>query len=90
MRQGAERKVEVGVIEVLRSISPRTIEPTLESDLFLDLGFDSVRVLEAVAALEDRFDISINLNDVPTARSVGQVVALVAALIAARSESPAS
>jgi acyl carrier protein len=38
-----------------------------------------------VAELEDRFDISIPLNDVPTTRTVGQVVTQVAGLLAQRS-----
>ena len=69
------------MIEVLKHVSRRPIDPTPESDLAADLGFDSLQILEAVAELEDRFDISIPLNDVPAARTVGQVVAQVAALI---------
>jgi acyl carrier protein len=73
--------VEHGVIEVLKNVSRRPIEPTRDSDLAADLGFDSLQILEVVAELEDRFDISIPLNDVPSARTVGQVVAQVTALI---------
>ena len=46
---------------------------------------DSMAVVSVIAALEDRFDISIPLNDVPTTRTVEQVVAQVASLVAARS-----
>ncbi len=75
-------QIEAGVVEVLKTVSrPRPIEPTLESDLLVDLGFDSLQILEVIAELEDRFDISIPLNDVPTARTVAQVVAKVAALL---------
>jgi len=77
--------IEEGVIDVLKNVSRRPIEPTLASDLIADLGFDSLQVLEVVAELEDRFDISIPLNDVPTTRTVGQIVAQVAALVAERS-----
>ncbi len=49
----------------MKAVSPRPIEPTLASDLVTDLGFDSLQVLEVIAELEDRFDISIPLNDVP-------------------------
>ncbi len=65
-------------------MSRRPIEPTLSSDLVADLGFDSLQVLEVVAELEDAFDISIPLNDVPATRTVGQVVAQVAALVEQR------
>jgi acyl carrier protein len=84
MPQPASVPVEEGVIDVLKNVSRRPIEPTLASDLVADLGFDSLQVLEVIAELEDRFDISIPLNDVPGTRTVGQVVAQVASLVAAR------
>lgn len=80
----AASRIESGVIDVLKNVSRRPIEPTLSSDLVADLGFDSLQVLEVVAELEDTFDISIPLNDVPAARTVGQVVAQVAALVEQR------
>jgi acyl carrier protein len=76
--------IEEGVIDVLKSVSRRAIEPTLASDLVADLGFDSLQVLEVIAELEDRFDISIPLNDVPATRTVAQVVAQVARLVEER------
>ena len=84
MVQPASAPIEEGVIDVLKNVSRRPIEPTLASDLVADLGFDSLQVLEVIAELEDRFDISIPLNDVPTTRTVAQVVAQVAALVAER------
>ena len=80
----AASRIESGVIDVLKNVSRRPIEPTLSSDLVADLGFDSLQVLEVVAELEDAFDISIPLNDVPATRTVGQVVAHVAALVEQR------
>jgi acyl carrier protein len=76
--------IEEGVIDVLKIVSRRPIAPTRESDLVTDLGFDSLQVLEVIAELEDRFDISIPLNDMPGTRTVGQVVTQVAALVHAR------
>ena len=84
MPQPVSAQIEAGVIEVLRTVSRRPIEPTLESDLIVDLGFDSLRVLEVIAELEDRFDVSIPLNDLPSTRTVAQVVARVAALVDGR------
>ena len=81
MPQPASAQIEEGVIDVLKNVSRRPIEPTLDSNLVADLGFDSLQVLEVVAELEDRFDISIPLNDVPATRTVAQVVARVAALV---------
>ena len=86
MPQPASALIEEGVLDVLKNVSRRPIEPTLESDLVADLGFDSLQVLEAIAELEDRFDISIPLNDVPATRTVAQVVAQVARLVEERSK----
>jgi acyl carrier protein len=77
----ASPDIETGVIEVLKNVSRRPIDPAPSSDLATDLGFDSLQILEVVAELEDRFDISIPLNDVPAARTVAQVVAQVTALV---------
>jgi acyl carrier protein len=84
MSDAASSPIETGVIEVLKNVSRRPIEPSLSSDLVADLGFDSLQVLEVVAELEDRFDISIPLNDVPATRTVAAVIAQVAALVDGR------
>jgi acyl carrier protein len=85
MVQPASTQIEEGVIDVLKNVSRRPIEPTLASDLVAELGFDSLQILEVIAELEDRFDVSIPLNDVPVTRTVAQVVALVAHLVEGRS-----
>ena len=84
MPQPVPAHIEAGVIEVLKTLSRRPIQPTLESDLVVDLGLDSLRVLEVIAELEDRFDVSIPLNGLPSTRTVAQVVAQVAALVDGR------
>ena len=84
MMQPESTPIEDLVFDVLKSVSRRPIAPTLESDLVTDLGFDSLQVLELIAELEDRFDISIPLNDVPATRKVAHVVAQVARLVAER------
>ena len=86
MGQPASTSLEDAVIDVLKTVSRRPIEPTLASDLVGDLGFDSLQVLELIAELEDRFDISIPLNDVPSTRTVAQIVAQVARLVEERSK----
>ena len=77
----ASIRIEDGVLDVLNNVSRRPIDPTLDSDLVADLGFDSLQVLELVAELEDRFDISIPLDNVPTTRTVAQVVTQVTRLV---------
>jgi acyl carrier protein len=81
MPQPASPPIQDGVLDVLKQVSRRPIEPSLESELIADLGFDSLQILEVIAELEDRFDISIPLNDLPATRTVSQVVAQVARLV---------
>jgi acyl carrier protein len=76
--------VEAGVIEALKNVSRRPIQPTPAQDLIADLGFDSLQVLELVADLEDRFDITIPVAATPAIRTVAEVIAEVAALVEAR------
>jgi len=76
--------IEAGVIDAVKAVSRRPVEPTLASDLVADLGFDSLEVLELVAELEDRFDISIPVDDIPNARTIAQVIAHVARLVGER------
>jgi acyl carrier protein len=84
MTQSAQASIESGVISVLKAVNPRPIEPTLGSDLVTDLGFDSLQIMEVIAELEDRFDVSIPLNDMPSTRTVSQIVAQVTALVESR------
>jgi acyl carrier protein len=76
--------VEAGVIDALKNVSRRPIQPASAHDLIADLGFDSLQVLELVADLEDRFDITIPVSVSPAVRTVGDVVAQVSALVEAR------
>ena len=84
MSESTSPSVEAGVIEVLKNVSRRPIEPSPGSDLVADLGFDSLQVLETVSELEERFDIAIPIDEVPAIRTVAQVVERVAALVEAR------
>src|SRR5262245_11463973 len=83
-RMRALGAVQQTVIDVLKEISRRPIEPTLESDLVADLGFDSLQVMEVLAELEGRFDIAIPLDELTATRTVAQVVARIATLVDGR------
>ena len=74
-------------MEVLKDVSRRPIQPVPESDLVADLGFDSLQVMEVVAELEGRFDITIPLEEVAGTRTVAQMASRVVALILVRHES---
>ena len=84
MAASSPTDIEHGVIEVLKNVSRRPIEPTINSDLAADLGFDSLQILELISELEDRFNIAIPLDEVPASRTVAEVVAQVTRLVEAR------
>ena len=79
-------RFERDTLDILKRLSRHPIDPGPTSELLADLGFDSLQVLELIAELEDRFDISIPLNDVPATRTVAQVVAQVTRLVEDRSK----
>jgi len=81
MTRSAQTSVESEVISVLKTVKPMAIDVTPDSDLVTDLGFDSLQIMEVIAELEDRFDVSIPLNDMPSTRKVSQIVARVTALV---------
>jgi acyl carrier protein len=80
--------IQDAVIAVLKNVSRRPIEPTLASDLVADLAFDSLEIMETIAELEARFDISIPLDDAADTRTVSQIVARVSALVGGGPDEP--
>ena len=70
------------VIEIVRRLSRRPVEPAPESELLADLGFDSLRVLELVGELEDHFNIAVPLNALTHITTVGQIAGEVRRLAA--------
>jgi len=74
-------QVEFETLALLKSLSRRPVEPTLDSELLADLGFDSLQVLELVGELEDHFNINVPLNALTHIRTVGQIVAEVDRLV---------
>ncbi|MDJ0668785.1 MAG: acyl carrier protein [Desulfobacterales bacterium] len=58
------------VIEAIKEIVPPGLEINPQTDLISDLEFDSLKVMNLMEDIEDRFDISIPLNILPDVRSV--------------------
>lgn len=79
-------QTERDTIEILKRLSRRPIEPTADSELMADLGFDSLQILEFVGELEDHFNIAVPLNSLTHIRTVGQIATEVRTLVAAGGE----
>lgn len=75
--------IQQTVIDVVKNVSRRPVEPTPSSDLVADLGFDSLQVMETIAEIEGRLDISIPMDDLADTRTVAQIAARVSTLVAA-------
>ena len=76
--------VQEAVIDVLKDVSRRPIEPAPNHDLIADLGLDSLQVMETVAQLEDRFSVVIPTDNLAGIRTVADVVARVFQLVESR------
>jgi len=62
--------IVVKLCDLLSSFNREGLELNEETDLVSDLGFDSLKVVELLVAVEDTFDISIPLNILPQVRTI--------------------
>jgi acyl carrier protein len=79
--------LEAEIVAIVKRVSHHPVEPTAESDLVLDMGFDSLVIFELIAELEDHFDVSIPLNDIETIHTISQVGEHLRGLIARQANS---
>jgi acyl carrier protein len=78
-------EVTAAVYSALGRLTGLRERPSATSELVADLGLDSIRVIEFIADMEDRFDILVPLNDLPAAITVAEVIAMINRLVASRS-----
>ena len=81
-RQGGS--IESETLAIVKRLTKRPLEPTPQSELMADLGFDSLQVLELVGELEDHFNIAVPLNGLTHVRTVAQIAAEVSRLVGER------
>jgi acyl carrier protein len=58
------------VIELIKPLAPQGRSVQEDTDLVADLEFDSLKVMNLIEQVEDRFDVSVPLNILPDIRSV--------------------
>jgi acyl carrier protein len=58
------------VIELIQPLAPPGRSVLENTDLVADLEFDSLKVMNLIEQVEDRFDVSVPLNILPEIRSV--------------------
>jgi len=78
----SDRELFEQIIPILRPLATDGSEITAETDLVHDLSLDSLKIMEVMAEIEDRFDISVPLNIVSDIRTVRDVVLQIQKLLA--------
>ena len=67
-------KVLQQILDILKPMVPEGLAVTAETDLVVDMGLDSLKVMGILENLEDDFDISIPINILPDVRTVKDLV----------------
>ena len=58
------------IIESIQTIVPQELKINEDTDLVSDLEFDSLKVMNLMEDVEDRFDISVPLNVLADIRTI--------------------
>ena len=80
----AEKEVYEALSEVLVErlrVDPGQIRP--DADLFEDIGLDSIDMMTAVMAVEERFGIEVSDKEVEKVRTLAQAAELLSSKVAA-------
>lgn len=68
------------IYEELEKVNQQAISVDENTDIATDLNVDSVAIMDIVFELEERFDISVSLNDLADTRTVKDLTDLVLSL----------
>ncbi len=69
-----KQRIEADLVLLVQRVGGLATPIRLDSSIALDLGFDSIRVLELVAEIEEHFDITVPLNELDGIKTVGDIV----------------
>ena len=61
------------LFELIHPYSEQPIELSEETRIIDDVGLDSLKVMELVMQIEDRFDVSVPLNILPDVTTIGDL-----------------
>jgi len=78
----SDRELLEQIIAVLRPLAKDGVEITADTDLVDDLSLDSLKIMEVMAEVEDRFDISVPINILSDIRTVRDVIRQIQKLLA--------
>lgn len=66
---------------IVRALVPNAEVLDEDTELVGNLGLDSMKVMNLIQEIEDRFDVSIPLNVLPDVRTVGDLAAKIQRLL---------
>jgi acyl carrier protein len=69
-RMPTYKEIVAIVIDLVRPLAPEGRGVKEDTDLVADLEFDSLKVMNLIEQVEDRFDVSVPLNILPDIRTV--------------------
>ena len=75
-----ERNIEAEILEELAGRVPAGVQLSAETQIVRGLGLDSVAILDFIMDLEDRFDISIPLDQVAEVQTIADLSRAIEAL----------
>ena len=78
----SNRELLEQILVILRPLAQDESEITADTDLTADLSLDSLKVMEVLVEIEDRFDISVPINILPDIRTVRDLVLQIQKLLA--------
>lgn len=78
----SDRELFEQIIAILGPLVKDGSEITADADLMADLSLDSLKVMEVLVEIEDRFDISVPINILPDIRTVRDMVLQIQKLLA--------
>ena len=76
-----QSSVLAGLYEVLAPFNTKGLNLSEETSFTRDLDFDSLVVMEFIAAVEDQFDISVPMNILPDIETIGQLATAVEEIV---------
>jgi len=78
----SDRELFEQIIAILRPLAKDGSEITADTDLVDDLSLDSLKIMEVMAEIEDRFDISVPISILSDIRTVRDVILQIQKLLA--------
>jgi acyl carrier protein len=81
MENNMSQEIYTRIVELIGAFNKKNLPVTPQTTFATDLAFDSLTVMDLVAAMEDEWDIIIPLNLLPDLETVQQVADAVTRIV---------